>query len=619
MEKGGDNNFRKTEAGSLDDLPLLLILKLVRGEVAMKKRFGFIEINWIGEIAGLLLGIALLFSPALRAADAAGPQAEADLSQASIGTAKVVDLSALPQVSVSAPEMALPAPRPRGGVSEAEYQQRKAAAARSAMGQPLEMPGPPPDGGETGKETPGATTIFLGQSQGRVPADMALAVSSRWVVQVVNSSIAVYDKAGVVQAGFPKALGGASGFFSSASTDIGDPRAFYDQSRNRFVVVADDFTRGRMWLAASTSADPRGTWNVYSFAPWGTASCRDSTKSCPDFPMIGFDDQTIYLSLNFFPSTGGVSNWVLLLPKANIYAGAGFSYNFWLNLTWGGVRIDTLQPVSLLTPGEHPRAGFAVASFNINFGGGQCSSLAGCNGMMVWAFSNNLVQAGSPGPELTAVAIPTATTYHFPANANQPGFPFSVETNDVRISGSPVFHAGLLSASLNTNGPDGHPHTLWFQIRPFLNNNNDAKCTGAFLNKCPQITGAQFVNEDCYFCGGQGAAGGTYYGTLAPDNGGDLTMVFNYSDNDFYPGTAYVSRRATQAQNTMHDAGIFMCTGGSANLSGRWGDYTAAVGDISIATTNTFWFSGMHAASSPAGTWRTCIGKNGFTTNVAVP
>jgi len=143
--------------------------------------------------------------------------------------------------------------------------------------------------------------------------------------------------------------------------------------------------------------------------PWGAANCRNGTSSCPDFPQLGYDDTTIYIGVNFFPSTGGVSDWMLLLPKQKIYSGSLPSYNFWFNLSWGGVNVDTVQPSALLNIQEHPRAGIAVNTFNINFGGGQCSS--GCNGLLFWAFSNNLVATGSPGPELSAVLVNTANNY----------------------------------------------------------------------------------------------------------------------------------------------------------------------------------------------------------------
>jgi hypothetical protein len=281
----------------------------------------------------------------------------------------------------------------------------------------------------------------------------------------------------------------------------------------------------------------------------------------------------------------------------------GFSYYTPSGFSVGGNITNTVHPVTLLTGSEHPRAGFAVSS--MNFTGNQP-----WNGVVVWAFSNTLVARGSPGLIITGKYVPTANNYTLPAAANQPGAPNSIDTGDSRISGTPVYHAGVISASFTTAGFDGHSHVLWFQVRPQLND-NDARCTGTYLNKCPQIIDAQLLNEDCYFCGGAGVNGSTYFGTLAPNIGGDLTMVFNYSDDNNFPGTAYVSRRVTQQLNTMHDAGIWLCGGSGKYSQDRWGDYTAAVGDITSLTTNYMWFSGMNSDAS--GNWQTCIGENGFT------
>jgi hypothetical protein len=538
-------------------------------------------------------------------------RAHADLGQAAHGPAIQVNMSDVP---AGFPRNVLPPPHPRGGMSEEEYQAAKLAAAKGLGLAPGGATGAAP-ANTIGRETPGASPVFLGQgnASGVAPSDMALAVSGSFVVQVVNESIAVYNKSGVLQTGFPKPL---ATFFPGNTGDIGDPRAFYDWNKNRFVILADDFSGGVIHLAASTTSSPLGAWNFYAINVWGTNNCRAAGSGCPDFPQLGYDDTTIYIGVNFFPGSGGISDYMLLLPKSKVYAGAGFGFNFWFNLSacepngGGCALVDTVHPSVPLAASEHPRAGIAVNSFNINFGGGQCRSVSGCNGLGFWAFSNNLQGGtGNPGPELSAATVLTANTYHFPASANEPGCAGCVDTNDPRISATPTYHAGEITGALVTNGSDGHAHVLWFQSRVFLND-NDARCTGAFNNTCPQITGAQMLNEDCYFCGGQGAAGSTYYGALAPNIGGDLTMIFNYSDNNFFPETAYTSRRVTQAQNTMHDNGLILC-GGSSLVRGRWGDYTANVGDSPGSSQNFTWFSGMNAISG--GNWGTCIGRDGFT------
>jgi hypothetical protein len=227
--------------------------------------------------------------------------------------------------------------------------------------------------------------------------------------------------------------------------------------------------------------------------------------------------------------------------------------------------------VRLLSGNEHPRAGFAINTRD-NFFNGQCS-LAACNGVVVWAFSNNLQASGSPGPELTAVLVPTANTYTLPANANEPG---ARVASTLAISGSRRLHPatpGQITGALEAHGSVGPAHVLWFQVHPTLND-NDARCTSSLLNKCPQITAASMVNEDCFW--------------------GDLTMEYSFSDNNTFPEPAYVSRGVTQAPNTVHDSGFVMCNraGRVAYTQGRWGDYSAAAGDITSLVQDYQWFAG---------------------------
>jgi hypothetical protein len=66
---------------------------------------------------------------------------------------------------------------------------------------------------------------------------MALAVNQQFVLQVINGCVAVFDKTGVMQPGFPKK---ANAFFGLAATAFTfDPRALYDWVNNRFVVMID--------------------------------------------------------------------------------------------------------------------------------------------------------------------------------------------------------------------------------------------------------------------------------------------------------------------------------------------------------------------------------------------
>jgi hypothetical protein len=280
------------------------------------------------------------------------------------------------------------------------------------------------------------------------------------------------------------------------------------------------------------------------------------------------------------------------------------------------VQLDTVQPANVSAfSSDYPRAAFLVASKNINFGGGQC--ISGCNGLAVFAVSNALWVTGTPGIQVTGTTIATANTYYFPPNALQSGCTSptascAIDTIDTRITGQVTYANGTLWGSLNTKRSGNNTATvLWFQLRPYLNDGN-AACTGSFVGKCAQIAGVDILNEDCYYCGGRGNSGSDWNAVPVSDMEGNATMVASYSDLSSYPGVFYVSRRVTQAKNTMHDAGIWLAAGqefyqrlDSYNRN-RWGDYSAAQVDSS----NYFWFAAQY--SKVGNVWGTRIGRNKF-------
>lgn len=213
---------------------------------------------------------------------------------------------------------------------------------------------------------------------------------------------------------------------------------------------------------------------------------------------------------------------------------------------------------------------------------------------------------------LSGIVIPTPSNYILAAEADQPGADNSIETLDTRITGTVQYMGGFLYPNLDT-GNGGTSSILGWQVQPFLNENGDGHCTGAFANACPTLSRATIVKEFCYDCGaGHGA--GTYFGTIQPDPEGNWTMVFNFSNRSVSPGTAYTSNRVTWP-TPFHDGGIFLCQFQKFYNQGRWGDYTATAIDLLNANGTpsifpAFWFAGMFVNSN--GNWSTCVGANAF-------
>lgn len=539
------------------------------------------------------------------------------------GTPTVADMANVPAATPAALASAPRVIRPQNGMTDAEWDLRssKAGQRSGAALQPLiQYPagGAEPAGAGSGVNTPSATVNAQGlnelNSGGWQPSDMGLAVGTTYVIQTVNTEITVASKTGVTQAGFPKTLNAFLGRPASAFTF--DPRALYDWSGNRYIVVVNeaDFatSTGYINIAISQTSNPTGAWWIWRIQ-MGAAG------TCPDFPTLGHDKTGVYIAANKFTCSpsgfgGYISPEVWLLPKSSLYSGAGLS--FWAQ--WGGftdpasgLAYDTIQPVNVMNKADDPRAEFMVNSYNINFGGGQCYS--GCSGLVVWAVSNQFgFLTGGPAPVFSQTTVPTGA-YFLSLGVHTPTCDYCVDGGDTRISGSVSYSAGSIFPSVTTAilGVSPEPaSTYWWEIGMTLSD-NDGVCAGAYLNKCPLITGAFLKQQDCYMCGGWSSSGSAYYAALQPDPENDLTMVFSFSSKTTNPGTAYTSRRVNYGQNLMHDSGIFLQSGLGTYHHSRWGDYTATSADLTSATNPLMWFSGMYSRAD--GHWGTKVGRNGFT------
>jgi len=591
---------------------------------------------------------------AIQAHTGVGPGSIEREGTGQVPAARSVDLGAIPQLTISGiggnAEPEFDHGRPMTGLTEEQYMAlKKQVAMRLAAGlvgsKPSRSPGlngmlAAPSGGPGsqsrtgGPFSVGRTAGFWAQGEaascgGCVPPDMALAVSENFVVQVVNTAIAVYTKSGTIQSGFPKST--ASFFGLGSGTYTTDPRAFYDWANHRFFVVmltetspTSGTNTGSLVYAISQTQDPRGYWWVYSPFQVGNSG------ECPDFPSLGHDTTNwglgatkggIYITINQFSGSGHCSgssysgNYVFLWPKDALYSGSGYSWWYGANLRVNGTLVDTLSPYNVTDRADKPSSIFLTNSYNILWGGTVCQN--GCNGLDVWAISgpttgyviapNNpfaFLQGGS-GPVVTFKSVATTHNYSLPPLAAEPGCKAAsggcVDTNDSRISGQVKYHAGELFGSLNTGvavspavaGP------IWFELHPVTENNG-------------QLSGLEERQEDCFYCGGWVNNGSAWFATLQPDQENNLLMIFDYSTDNDYPGMVYTSRRSNYHDTFMNGSGSWL-TGGFGNYySYRWGDYSATAPDFTIATRGLMWFSAQYADAS--GKWGTAIGAAQYNT-----
>src|SRR5579863_2573913 len=349
------------------------------------------------------------------------------------------------------------------GVSPAVYAQRKAAAAYNKNA--------PLDTSATGViDTPTTTAKFAGQGDtcGCQPPDQALAASSSWVLQGVNTSFAVYNTTGTRQSGWPKT---SVSFFGvpnptpsgcASSPFMSDPRAFYDPKDGRFWVAMLEVEGAlginpscsevtRYWLGVSQTNNPNGVWNIYAF----NMAITSGTGACPtcvaDYTEFGFDQTAIYFSGNMFTQNGSAFSYAesYSVLKSTMESGSSATAYGFYGFTANGVNVDTLQPVEN-EASTGPGVGLLINSFNANGDGTHNCVTTACSGVVVWAINN----PGQSTVSATGAVIATKT-YILPPSADEPGCSGCVDTNDTRISGTPVYQQGLISFSLNTGLNNG--------------------------------------------------------------------------------------------------------------------------------------------------------------------
>jgi len=493
------------------------------------------------------------------------------------------------------------------GIDPRTYAIRKAFAARDPFA-PVDLSA----GDASPLTTPVASPKFKGMADsasvcpyfgGCEPPDMAIAASTSWVVQVVNTSIAVYGPTGRLHAGFPK---NARTFFSIPDPSPGgcdpqgpftsDPRAFYDRATGHFVVamlqvegnfgIAQGCTPlSKIWIAASQTSDPTGAWNVYNvdmdFSHSGFAL---------DYTQLGFDDQAVYFGGNMFGRQADNSPFeydeIFFASKAAIESGSPLTVNGFFNMTAGGGTLDTLQPEETQTsPAQRPGVEYLVGSENIAFGGGQC--VTGCNGLDVYAIVDPL---GSPS--LTGVHI-TMTNYTLAPAGDEPGCAGCIETLDTRISGTPVYTAsrgGVISFALESGvnvGSSVLPGIMWGEVQPTIDPDGS-------------VTGASMVQSG--FIKGTGDEADSFGATMAsPD--GSLWVVYDRMSSTLNPSIAFRVQRSTDPPGHLESKRALK--GGLApTFDSRWGDYEATTLDDA----GFVWFASEFSGSG--GDWSTFIGRD---------
>jgi hypothetical protein len=434
-----------------------------------------------------------------------------------------------------------------------------------------------------------------------IPPDPAGAVGPTHVVNVVNTSIEWYTKAGVRQN--RQRLGRNAtthigSFFESQVPLTGtfDPKVIYDQYENRFVVLTMERVDGtpnqsRVFLAVSDDSDPNGTWFFQTLITEETIGVN---QSWADFPGLAVDSEAVYFTTNMFghpgqSNTGFTGQRTWIMPKAPWYTGGApvaTRFNPAAVAGGDGAIATTMQPTQMY--GDTP--------------GGVGTYLLAYSGLRD-AADNLLVQIVQINTPLTT---PTFTG-HFSAwgtiaaddslavfpGAPQLGSARTIRTNDRRVSQNGVNRGNFIYCAAPILRPAAAPTDAgevtvhWFKI--------DTTTLFPLLVDTPPV--------DQGNVGGEDIAPGTYtfFPSVAVDSLGDLAIGFAASGPNIFPGAYFTGRLTADPPGTTQGAGglragrdFYVRTFTEpAPATSRWGDYSGMWLDPSDEL--TFWVFNEYA------------------------
>jgi len=209
----------------------------------------------------------------------------------------------------------------------------------------------------------------------------------------------------------------------------GDPRVRFDRLTDTWIIIAFDLGPGsslvdnRLLIAQSDSATISGAtvWTQWFIVPKDTVGGASETGCFADYPMLGVDNNAIYIGANMFPMTGGCGSGgtntaVFVLPKAQL-PGAGGNANA---VTTALVDLLQLGPIWSPMPADNydPTAtqGFVIGNSAVsdtNLRLGKISNPGGAPGApsITWfdipindkndGYNNGVPYPGVPAPNGT--------------------------------------------------------------------------------------------------------------------------------------------------------------------------------------------------------------------------
>lgn len=407
---------------------------------------------------------------------------------------------------------------------------------------------------------------FEGNSQGGIPNDNDVAISNDGqLISVINSRIMFYDTnldsilSEVSLMDFASTLG--------ITPRMYDPKVAYDPKEDKFIMVwlsGSEVAQSSIIFAFSESADPLGTWNLYSL-PGDTLDGQTWT----DYPAIALSDNELILTGNALidDTINTNDSWKFLfkesliwqIDKAKGYAGDPLALRLYTGIYYNNQPIRNLCPVKGATSTYGPEV---YLLSNRNF-----------------ALTNDTIFmlriSGNYDDPRTSLAIElqfTDVPYGLAPDAKQPTGR-ELQTNDSRVLGAYITEDGFINYVQNTVLPDSARCGVYHGIIDLNDNQNTIK--GNIIGDYDMDFGYPNIS---------------YTGRYVGDH--EALISFNYTSQDSFPGVAavyYNDKKLGYSERVVVKEGNSPAYFG--NGTPRWGDYTGS--QTKYNEPGTVWFNGF--------------------------
>lgn len=423
---------------------------------------------------------------------------------------------------------------------------------------------------------------------GAVPSDTNAAVGLTQVVQWVNFSFAVFNKAtGAVLEGPLAGNSLWSGFGGQCeANNDGDPMVQYDKAANRWVMAQPVYSSPYTYcIAVSTTSDATGSYNRYAF----------TMPDFSDYPKLGVWPDAYYGSFNLFDPTG--------VTFLGAYACA-FDRNAMLNGQTATVQcFNTTSEFSFLPSdldgSTQPPAGspdyfvdlgpsnnsLHLYRFHVDFADSTKSTFTGPYSMAVAAFTEacsghgfSCIPQPMVPPNLTQLDSLGDRLMYRLAYRNFGDHEALVATHSVDVTGTGLGTSGI----------------RWYEIRN----------PGGSPTLYQQGTFAQDSNY-------------RWMPSIAMDKAGDIAVGYSVSSSSLYASIRYTGRIPNDPLGSLESETSILQGAGTQIGESRWGDYTSMAIDPSDDC--TFWYTNQYQPSNGLANWQTQIASFKFPSCGAAP